>query len=79
MSVVGGDCGGGCPSGDPFDAESDVVEFCCCCPCWECHVWAEAPSAVGEGAEAAGEAVVCCFGFAGEFVSEFGEDVAGAG
>lgn len=57
----------------------DVVEFCGRCPCWECYVWAEAPSAVGECAEAVGEAVGCCFGFACEFVSEFGEDVAGAG
>lgn len=57
----------------------DVVEFRCCCPYGECYVWAEAPSAVGECAEAAGEFVVCCFGFAGEFVSEFAEDVAGAG
>lgn len=57
----------------------DVVESRCCCPCGECYVWAEAPSAVGECAEAAGELVVLVFGFAGEFVSEFGEDVTGAG
>lgn len=79
MPVHGGYCGGGDPSGEPFEAEVDVVDFRGCCPCGECHVWAEAPSAVGERAEAADEVVVCVFGFAGEFASEFGEDVAGAG
>lgn len=79
MSVVCGYCRGGCPSGEPFETEADVVEFCCCRPCGECHVWAEAPSAVGERAETAGEVVIRCFGLACELVSKLGEDVAGAG
>lgn len=78
MPVHGGYGGGGDPSGDPFDAEGDVVDSCRCGPCGECHVWAEAPSAVGERAETADGFVACVFGFAGEFASEFGEDVAGA-
>ena len=79
MPVHGGYGGGGDPSGEPFEAEVYVMDFCGCCPCGECHVGAEAPSAVGERAEAADEVVVCVFGFAGEFASEFGEDVTGAG
>lgn len=79
VSVVGCDACGYGPSGEPFDTEADVVEFCCCGPCWQCRVWAEAPSAVGECAETAGEVVVCVFGFGGELFSEFGEDVSGAG
>ena len=79
VPVHGGYCGGGDPSGEPFGAEVDVVGFRGCCPCGECRVWAEAPSAVGECAEAADEVVVCVFGFSGELFSEFGEDVARPG
>lgn len=53
--------------------------FRCYRPCGECQVWAEAPSAVGERTEAAGEVVVRCFGLACELFSKLGEDVAGAG
>lgn len=79
MPVVGGDRCGGRPSGEPFDAEVDVVEFCCCRPCGECRVWAEAPSAVGECAEAAGEVVGLVFGFCGDLFPDLGECVSGAG
>ena len=78
VSVVCGYCRGGGPSGEPFEAEADVGGFRCYRPCGECHVWAEAPSAVGERAEAAGDVVVRCFGLACELVSKLGEDVAGA-
>ena len=79
MSVVGCDTCGYGPSGEPFDAEADVVDLRCRSPYGECRVGAETPSAVGERAEAAAEVVVCVFGFGGELFSEFGEDVAGAG
>ena len=79
VSVVGCDACGYGPSGEPFDAEADVVDLRHGNPCRECHVGGEAPSAVGERAKAADDGVVCVFGFAGEFVPEFGEDVAGAG
>lgn len=79
VPVVGGDCGGGYPSGEPFDIEADVVEFRGCHPCGECHIGAEAPSAVGERTEAADGVIVCVFGFVGELFPKLGEDVAGAG
>lgn len=79
VPVHGGYRGGGDPSGEPFEAEADVVDFRGRSPCGECCVGAEAPSAVGEGAEAADGVVVCVFGFACELASEFGEDVAGSG
>lgn len=58
VSVVGGDACGYGPSGEPFDAEADVVGFRRRSPYWQCHVGAEAPSAVGEGVEAADDVVV---------------------
>lgn len=79
MPVVCCDCCGCRPSGEPFNAEVDVVEFRCRRPCGQCQVGAEAPSAVGECAEAAGELVACVFGFCGELFSGFAEDVAGSG
>lgn len=79
VSVVGCDACGYGPSGEPFDAEVDVVCFRCCGPYGKCCVWAEAPSAVGKGGEAAGDVAVCVFGFVGEFFPKLGEDVAGAG
>lgn len=69
VPVVCGDACGYGPSGEPFDAEADVVDSCRCCPCGECHVWAEAPSAVCERAETADGFVGCVFGFGGELFS----------
>lgn len=79
VSVVGCDACGYGPSGEPFDAEADVVDLRCRSPYWQCRVGAEAPSAVGESTEAADDVVVCVFSFVGEFFPEFGEGVAGAG
>lgn len=79
MSVVGCDACSYGPSGEPFDAEADAVDLRYRSPYGECRVGAEAPSAVGERAEAVYEVVVCVFGFGGELFSEFGEDVTGAG
>lgn len=79
VSVVGRDACGYGPSGEPFDAEADVVDFRRRNPCRQRHVGAEAPSAVGKGVEATDDVVVCVFGFVGEFFPKLGEDVAGAG
>ena len=79
MPVVCGYCCGGGQSGEPFEAEPDVVEFRYGGPCWQGHVGAEAPSAVGELSEAGSQAVGLVFGFGCDMFSELGEDVAGAG
>ena len=79
VPVVGCDACGYGPSGEPFDAEADVVDLRCRSPYRQCRVGAEAPSAVGKVVEAADEVVVCVFGFSGEIFSELGEDVSGAG
>lgn len=79
ISVICGYCCGGGQSGEPFEAKADVGGFRCYRPCRECHVWAEAPSAVGERAETVGKVVARCFGLACELVSKLGEDVAWAG
>lgn len=79
MPVVGCDACGHGQSSYPFEAEVYVVEFRCGCPCGECHVWAEAPSAVGEFSETGGQVVGLVFSFGCDLFSELGEDVAGAG